>query len=99
MRSIFTDPDKKEKVEVKHDKQMQGFIRHFTAQLRAAREKRGVTQKELAARCGTDQKTISTLERGGNFKMDTYARACRELGLEARVQLRLIGRGRPREED
>jgi transcriptional regulator with XRE-family HTH domain len=47
---------------VKKEKQMKK--QSIIAQLRALRKQRGMTQKELAAKCGTQQQRIAEIESG-----------------------------------
>lgn len=58
-------------------------------QVRAARERLGVTQAELATRIGSTQPAIARLEAGGVMpNLDTLRRIASALGMELVVQLR-----------
>lgn len=57
--------------------------------VREAREQRGVTQAELAARIGSTQPAIARLEAGGiTPSLETLRRIASTLNLELVVQLR-----------
>jgi len=61
-------------------------------QVRAARERSGLTQAQLAARIGSTQPAIARLEAGGvTPNLATLRRIAAALGMELVVQLR----GRP----
>ena len=58
--------------------------------VRQAREQRGFTQKELAARIGSSQPALARLEAGGvTPSFDTLHRIAEALGLELVVDLRV----------
>jgi transcriptional regulator with XRE-family HTH domain len=53
------------------------------AQLRALRKQRGMTQKELAAKCGTQQQRIAEIESGQySPSLDTLRPILRALNAE-----------------
>lgn len=55
--------------------------------LGVAREKAGLTQAELAERIGTDQASISRIERGErNITLETLAKLAKVLGLRVTVE-------------
>lgn len=57
--------------------------------VRAARERAGLTQRELAARMGTSQAAIARLEAGGvGATLTTLHRVASAVGMELRVELR-----------
>jgi len=57
--------------------------------VRVARERAGLTQRELAARMGTSQAAIARLEAGGvGATLTTLHRVASAVGLELRVELR-----------
>jgi ribosome-binding protein aMBF1 (putative translation factor) len=57
--------------------------------VRAAREKLGITQAELAARIGSTQPAVARLEAGGvSPSLDTLSRIADALGLELVVGFR-----------
>ena len=57
--------------------------------VREARERRGMTQAELAARIGSTQPALARLEAGGvTPSLDTLDRIAQALGLELVVDLR-----------
>ena len=57
--------------------------------LRAARERSGMTQAELASRIGSTQPAIARLEAGGvTPSLETLRRIAAALGLELVVELR-----------
>ena len=57
--------------------------------VRQARERRGLTQAELAARIGSTQPALARLEAGGVMpNLDTLHRIAEALGLELVVDLR-----------
>jgi transcriptional regulator with XRE-family HTH domain len=59
------------------------------ALIREARTGAGLTQAELAERCGTKQSVVSRWERGVDVpRVDTLARILRACGLEADVAFR-----------
>lgn len=61
----------------------------FGEQVRAARERAGLTQAELARRIGSTQPAIARLELGGSDpKLDTFERIGRALGLDLVVEFR-----------
>ena len=56
-------------------------------QLGVAREKAGLTQAEFAERIGTDQASISRIERGErNITLETLAKLAKVLGLRVTVE-------------
>ena len=61
--------------------------------VRHARERRGLTQAELAARIGSTQPALARLEAGGvTPNLDTLHRIAEALGLELVVDLRRVRR-------
>ena len=54
----------------------------FGARIKQAREALGMSQKELAARCGVSENTISTYERG---KKTSRVRVIERLSKELRI--------------
>ena len=61
--------------------------------VRQERERRGVTQAELAARIGSSQPALARLEAGGvTPSFDTLRRIAKALGLELVVDLRRVRR-------
>ena len=57
--------------------------------IRRARERRGMTQAELAARIGSTQPALARLEAGGvTPNLDTLQRIAEALGLELVIDLR-----------
>ena len=61
--------------------------------VRQAREHRGFTQAELAARIGSSQPALARLEAGGvTPSLDTLRRIAEALGLELVVDLRRVRR-------
>ncbi len=61
--------------------------------VRQARERRGVTQAELAARIGSTQPALARLEAGGvTPSLDTLHRIAEALGLELVVDIRQVRR-------
>ncbi len=57
----------------------------LAAQLRAVRERRGLTQEALAERAGMDRSYVSGIERGRhNVPLDTICRLAWALGMEVR---------------
>ena len=58
------------------------------AAVAAARAKAGLSQRELAARCGIDQSDISKIERGvANPSVATLERIARALGGSLMIQI------------
>ena len=56
--------------------------------LQQARERAGLTQRELAQRVGTSQPAIARLEQGAtNPTLDTLARCAAATGFELRIEL------------
>jgi len=61
----------------------------ISERVRQARERRGLTQAELAARIGSTQPALARLEAGGVMpNLDTLHRIAEALGLELVVDLR-----------
>jgi transcriptional regulator with XRE-family HTH domain len=61
----------------------------ISQRVRRAREDRGLTQAELAARIGSTQPALARLEAGGvTPSLDTLHRIAEALGLELVVDLR-----------
>src|ERR1700722_16332347 len=59
--------------------------RRFGARLQSLREKRGLTQEELAAKIGRSVDTVGNIERGINAtKLETGQRLARSLGIPLR---------------
>lgn len=83
MTSVFDDPDK---IEKKDDKHLQQMINYFCAEFKKQRKEVGISQNKLSKLAGVSQKMISIIEAGENFKIDTYIKMCRGIGLEPRVR-------------
>jgi transcriptional regulator with XRE-family HTH domain len=47
--------------------------------IRAARDRRGFTQEELANRCGISRRHVAGIERGGNFTVAVLVEIASEL--------------------
>lgn len=64
------------------------YIRTFIGvQLRALREAKGLTTRELAELAGLDHSHISKMERGAyNFRVDTLHKVATALGAEIRIE-------------
>ena len=56
-------------------------LEYIAQRVRSARKSRGLTQVELALAAGTTSITVSRLERGENFTVDTLLRVCHTLNL------------------
>ncbi|MCL2557602.1 MAG: helix-turn-helix domain-containing protein [Treponema sp.] len=50
-----------------------------------ARERRGMTQRELAQKCGVTQQQLSKIENGINCNLLTFIKASSALGLDLTV--------------
>lgn len=56
---------------------------HFTGEMLAIMEERGISRSELAARLGVKPARITALLRGdNNFTLETMIRICRALGVK-----------------
>lgn len=65
-----------------------------SALLREARRRSGLSQSDLAARCGTSQATISAYESGRKTpSSETLLRLVEELGFELALHPRSVERG------
>lgn len=65
------------------------FAADVRRQLSILREKRGMTQHELAKRSGIDRKTVNRIENGHfSPSMDTFFRICGALGAKPADVLR-----------
>lgn len=87
MNSVFDDPDK---VDLSEDPAIHKANLHFGKMLKEARETRELSQQKLSDLSGVGQKLISQIERGDNFRFDTYSKACKGMGLSPRVELKAI---------
>lgn len=57
-------------------------------QIAEARQKRGLTQKELAELAGVDQANISKIEKGKyNVSIDILSRVCNAMGSTITIQV------------
>lgn len=56
--------------------------------LMKAREKAGLTQRQLATKAAVPQSTVARIERGGNTSIDTLSKIAVALG--KRIELKLI---------
>ena len=54
-------------------------LKQLAANLKAAREKSGTTQSELARTTGISRNTIFVAERTGNLKLATLYKICRAI--------------------
>jgi transcriptional regulator with XRE-family HTH domain len=65
------------------------FFASIAAQVSARRVHLGLSQAELAARCGTTQSAIARLESGGRPpRIDTLLKIATALGCDLEVELR-----------
>lgn len=83
MKSVFDDPD-----EIKDDPEIKKLIGQFTSELRRTRIEKELSQIELGRRSKISQKSISEIESGGIFRIDTYIRLFRAMGVIPEVRLR-----------
>ena len=90
MTSVFDDPEKQEQ-----DLETQKEIKHFTEAFKKERTSKNLSQMGIAKREGLNQKVISEIESGGNFKMSTYIKMCRGIGLVPRVTFRKYRANKP----
>lgn len=81
--SVFDDPEKQEQ-----DLETQKEIKRFTEAIKEQRLSKNISQMSIAKKEGLNQKVISEVESGGNFKMSTYIKMCRGIGLVPRVTFR-----------
>ncbi|WP_047998600.1 helix-turn-helix domain-containing protein [Lactiplantibacillus herbarum] len=56
--------------------------------LMKAREKAGLTQRELAVKAAIPQSTVARIERGGNTSIDTMSKIAVALG--KRIELKFV---------
>lgn len=52
-----------------------------------ARERAGMTQKELAFKAAVPQSTVARIERGSNTSIDTLSKLASALGTELKISL------------
>lgn len=81
MTSVFDDPEKQE-----DDLETKEAIKHFTEALKQQRAEKKLSQLGLVKKAGVSQKVISEIETGGNFKMGTYIKVCRAMGIVPKVK-------------
>jgi transcriptional regulator with XRE-family HTH domain len=81
MNSVFDDPEKQE-----DDQETKEAIKHFTDALKQKRAEKKLSQLGIVKKAGVSQKIISELETGGNFKMSTYVKVCRAMGVVPKVK-------------
>jgi transcriptional regulator with XRE-family HTH domain len=63
---------------------MLGLVEVFATNLRAAREKVGISQEELASRAGLHRTYVGSVERGErNISLKNIERLAKALGVEA----------------
>lgn len=67
------------------------FAEMLGQELRKARQSRGLTQEEVAARAGLSREYISIIERGKRSPtIDVLLRVCRAIGVQASAILRKV---------
>ena len=71
------------------DPELDALTGALAVQVAAERARRGLTQAELAALCGTTQSAVARLERGARPpRLDTLLRVANALDCELDVRLR-----------
>jgi transcriptional regulator with XRE-family HTH domain len=93
MNSVFDDPEKQEQ-----DLETQKEIKRFTEAIKEQRLSKNISQMSIAKKEGLNQKVISEVESGGNFKMSTYIKMCRGIGLVPRITFRKYRPNKPSQE-
>jgi DNA-binding XRE family transcriptional regulator len=90
MTSVFDDPEKQE-----DDLETKEAIKHFTEALKQQRAEKKLSQLGLVKKAGVSQKVISEIETGGNFKMGTYIKVCRAMGIVPKVTFKKYRPNKP----
>ena len=80
------DDDKKELLDMCHESASNHFRKAVGEQLRAARQAKGLTLRDLADKCGLAFNHIGRIERGRyNLTVDTLAKICEALDLDIKL--------------
>ena len=61
-------------------------VMQIASQIKAQREKRGLSQRDIAKSTGLTQTTILRLEKGKNSNLETLIKVAWAMGLEARIE-------------